>query len=96
MAEFELNIYGIDDEISKSFQTDKIRWGVYLQALELQKSIKNKSMDEQMIQINSFIKKIFPGLTDEDIVNADGDDVINTFLQLINKTSKIGVNSKNV
>lgn len=96
MAQFELNIYGADDEIINHFETDFVRWGIFLQALEVQKSLNKKSATEQIEIINNFVKKIFPNLTNEDLENADVDDVMNTFKQLINKANKIGVNSKNV
>ena len=35
MAQFELNTYGKDDEILNTFATDRVRWGVFMQALEL-------------------------------------------------------------
>lgn len=97
MAQFELNIYGANDEITKTFSTDRVRWGVYMQALELEKELKNKTVSEQFNAINQFIKKIFPELTDEDLDNADGDDVFNTFKQLIRKTNLIngGGSTKN-
>lgn len=95
MAMFELCIYGNNDEIIKKFETEKVRWGVYMQALELQEGLADKPAVEQFKQINAFVKKIFPTLTDDDLENADSDDVINTFRQLLNKANKIGGNSKN-
>lgn len=97
MAQFELNTYGENDEILKTFTTDKVRWGVFMQALELQETIANKSAAKQFTAINTFVKKIFPELTDADLENADADDVLNTFKQLIAKAQKIGGgdNSKN-
>ncbi len=95
MAQFELNTYGTDDEILKTFATDRVRWGVFMQALELEESIKSKTAREQFEAINTFIKKIFPDITDKDLENADADDVLNTFKQLITKANKIGGNSKN-
>lgn len=95
MAAFELNIYGKDDEIVKTFTTDKVRWGVFLQALEVQEGLADKTPAEQFDIINRFVKKLFPDLTDKDLENADIDDVMNTFKQLINKANKIGGNSKN-
>lgn len=95
MAAFELNIYGKDDEIIKTFATDKVRWGVFLQALEVQDGLEEKSTAEQFDIINRFVKKIFPDLSDKDLENADIDDVMNNFKQLINKANKIGGNSKN-
>lgn len=95
MAVFELNIYGKDDEIINTFATDKVRWGVFLQALEVQEGMKDMSPAKQFETINRFVKKIFPELTDKDLENADIDDVMNTFRQLINKANRIGGNSKN-
>lgn len=94
MAQFELNIYGKNDEIVKRFETDKVRWGVFLQALEVADELEKKSAAEQFALINKFVKKIFPELTDADLENADIDDVMNTFKQLLAKAGKIG-GSKN-
>lgn len=96
MAQFELNIYGKDDEILKTYVTDKIRWGVYLQALELHNNLEQKTAAEQFKQINAFMKKLFPELTDADLNNADSDDILNTFKQLLNKAKGIGGSPKNV
>lgn len=95
MAQFELNIYGSNDEILKHFATDKVRWGVFMQALELQEAISNLDAAEQFEHINKFVKKLFPDLTDADLENADVDDVLNTFKQLLNKANKIGGFRKN-
>ena len=68
-----------------------------MQALELSDGLDNKSGKEQFALINSFVKKIFPDITDADIENADYEDVLNTFKQLINKANRInGGNSKNL
>lgn len=97
MALFELNIYGNDDEILKRFETDKVRWGVYLQATELSENLQDASISEKFKQISAFVKKIFPDLTDDDLENADSEDVLNTFTQLISKANKIktGKDTKN-
>lgn len=96
MAQFELNIYGENDEIIKHFETDRVRWGVFMQALELEESLKGANARAMITEVNKFVKKIFVGLTDEDLNGADADDVLNTFKQLLNKAGKIGGNSKNV
>lgn len=95
MAQFELNIYGNDDEILKTYKTDRVRWGVFMQALELQEGLSEKSAAEQFKLINAFIKKIFPDLSDADLEKADSDDIVNTFSQLIHKSNSIGIKSKN-
>lgn len=96
MAQFELNIYGEDDEILKTYATDKVRWGVYLQAAKLNEEMSGMDAVEQFGVVNSFMSKIFPTLTSEELELADADDVMNTFKQLLRKANKIaGGNSKN-
>ena len=96
MARFELSIYGENDECLKKYETDHVRWGVFLQAVKLQEEIKGKGADEQFAAINEFVKSIFVGLTDEELEKADGLDVVNTFNQLVSAVGKInGGNAKN-
>ena len=95
MAQFELNIYNENDEVVKRFETERVRWGIFMQALELEESLKGAQARDMIAAINQFVKKIFPAITDADIENADVDDVLNTFQQLLRKASKIGGGSKN-
>jgi hypothetical protein len=95
MAQFELNIYGNNDEIVKRFETERVRWGIFLQALELEESMKTATAQSMITAINEFVKKIFPEITDADLENADVDDVMHTFQQLLAKAKKIGVSTKN-
>ena len=90
MAQFELNIYGNDDEVIKHFETDRVRWGIFMQALEVADKLEEKTTAEKFAVINQFVKMIFPSLTDEDLKNADIDDVLNTFKQLLAKAGRIG------
>ena len=94
MAKFELNIYGKNDEILNTYQTDHIRWGLLVSALDLQEAIKDEAPDEQMKAINRFALELFPGMTEEELRNADGIDVINVFAQVGRMANKI--NGKNV
>lgn len=90
---YELNIYGNNDEILKTFGTDRIRWGVLMEALKIKEDI---DAGGQFEIINNFLKKIFPEITDEDLANADYEDVINTFIQICNKAASInGATEKN-
>ena len=95
MAQFELNIYGENDEVVKHFETERVRWGIFVQALELEESLKSATAQDMIAAINEFVKRIFPSITDADLNNADVDDVMHTFKQLLSKAKKIGVNSKN-
>lgn len=94
MGTFELNVYGANDEILKTFATDRIRWGVFLQAVAIHEEIAGSKPEEQYALIGEFIKKLFPGITDADIDNADAYDVLNTFWMLVNKVNSIGGKSK--
>lgn len=93
---FELSIYGEGDELIKKYETDHVRWGVFLEAVKLYEANKDKNADEQFKDISEFIKKIFLGITDEEIEKADGFDVINTFKQLVASVNELNEgNSKN-
>lgn len=96
MAQFELNIYGDDEEILKKHEANVVRWEVFLQALEFYDK-KGKTAAEEFEGVNLFVKKIFPKLTDEELKKASVDDVLNTFKQLIAKARQIkgNGNSKN-
>ena len=89
MALFELPIYGDNDEILTTYKTDKVRWGVFVQAIELQEEIKGASAAKQFKTVSTFVKKIFPNLTDADLEKADFEDVMNTFAQLVAKSNSI-------
>jgi hypothetical protein len=96
MAQFELNIYGGGDEVIKRFETDHVRWGIFVQALELEESLHGADARKMICAVSEFVKKIFPDITDADLANADADDVMNTFKQLLSKAKNIGGGSKNV
>lgn len=94
MSAFDLNVYGKDDEVVKTFSTDVIRWGVFLQAVSIHEEISGKAPEEQFVLVGEFIKKLFPGITDDDIANADAQDVLNTFWLLVGKANRIGAKKK--
>lgn len=94
MNAFELKVYGSDDEVLKTFSTDKIRWGVFLQAVKIHEEISDRDAGEQYELVGEFIKKLFPGITDADIENAEASDVLNTFWMLVNKANRIGAGTK--
>ena len=94
MAKYELTIYGENDEVVKKYETDRVRWGVFLNAIKLQEKIKDKSPALQITMINEFIKSIFVGLTDEELEQADGMDVMNSFKQILSAANGID-SSKN-
>lgn len=90
MAKFELNIYGKDDEIVKTYATDNVLWGFYLEAVKAYEDMQEMPVNEQFEMINGFIKRLFIGLTDDELNCASGDDVMNVFNQLMRKARAIG------
>lgn len=94
MAEFSLNIYGENDEITKTFSTDRVRWGIFIQAYSVQEEVGTQSDAAQIEAINAIMKKLFPSLTEQDLENADSDDVFNTYAQVLRKARKIGTREK--
>lgn len=97
MAKFELTIYGENDEVIKRYETNVVRWGVFLSAVKLSEDLKDKKPTEQFKSISDFMKKIFIGISDEDLEKADYNDIFNTFKQILASANSIGsVNSKNV
>lgn len=90
MAKYELNIYKENDEIEKTYATDNIKWGFYIEAVKAYEDMQNMSETEQFEMINSFVKRMFIGLTDNELERASGDDVMNVFNQLMRKANSIG------
>lgn len=97
MAKLELKIYGENDEIVKEYKTNRVRYGVLLQAIKLNDEMDDKNVGKQMSAISDIMKRVFVGITDEDLACADVTDIFNTFTQIVNFTSEIegNVDSKN-
>lgn len=96
MAKYELPIYGENDEVIKMHQTNICPWAVYIQAAEMQEELQEKSARDQMQAVGEILKAIFVSLTDEELLHADGMDVMNTFKQIVTGGQKIkGGNEKN-
>lgn len=93
--DFELNIYGTNDEIIKTYRTAHVRWGIFTDAIKLHEEISSKSVEEQLAAVSSFMKNIFVGLTDEELQLADAFDVFNTFRMIVNKANSIKGSRKN-
>lgn len=95
MAKYELNIYRENDEIEKTYATDNVLFGFYLEAIKANEDMQEMTPVEQFSMMSKFIKRLFIGLTDEELDRASGDDVINVFNQLMRKANAIG-GKKNV
>lgn len=84
-----LNIYGKDDEIVKTYKTNHIRWRLFTDAIKLNDEIKDAEPATQIAAVGEFIKRIFIGLTDDELELADAFDVFNTFNMIVGKARSI-------
>lgn len=92
---FELNIYGTDDEILKTYSTAHVRWSVFIKAVQLQEKLKDADAAKQFESISEFVLTLFDGMTAEELEKADAFDVMAVFRQLVNKANNIDSGSKN-
>lgn len=95
MAKYELPIYGENDEIVTTHATNIVPWAVFIQAADLQEKLKNKSAVEQMQAVGEILKAVFHNLTDAELLCADGNDVMNTFMQIVTGGQQIKAKPKN-
>lgn len=93
MSRYELRIYGHGDEILKVYETNIVPWGVFVKAAALSDELKNKTMIQQLECVGSLLQSVFIGLTTEELYQADANDVMNVFTQIVRNSNNIG--SKN-
>lgn len=93
MKRFSLNIYGNNDEIVKVYETDRVFYGLIKEVITAQKKLKSitapESLSEEVLavldtMIIPIIKKLFLGITDEELACAELVDIMSTFQQLTN------------
>ena len=97
MAKYELPIYGENDEVIKMHETNICPWAVYIEAADLQETLNGKPAREQMQAVGDILKRVFPKLTEDELLRADGMDVMNTFQQIVTGGQNIkGGKPKNV
>lgn len=94
---FELIIYGENDEVVKTHATDVIRYGILEDALKISEEAEGKGPGEQLKVIYPIMRRVFKGLTEEELKDADIFDVFNVFNQIIKIAKGIegGGNEKN-
>lgn len=89
MARFSLNIYGKNDEIIKTYETEHVRFGVLMQALEI--SEKNLDNAEKLKAAMAIVKALFDGLTDDELAKADTGDVLALYIQVTRMSDLLAV-----
>lgn len=89
MARFSLNIYGKNDEIIKTYETEHVRFGVLMQALEI--SEKNLNNADKLKAAMAIVKALFDGLTDNELAKADTGDVFALYIQVTHMSDLLAV-----
>ena len=92
MALVELNIYNDDNEIIKTYSTNRVRWGVLCKAVELEEKIEGATPAESVGLISDLMATIFPSITSDDLALADFNDMQNVFKMVVNMTGHIQKN----
>ena len=92
MAKFELPIYGENDEIIKKYETDIVRFGILEDAIKI-----SEETQEQLKAITPILQRVFKGLTEEQLKDADLFNVFNVFNQIISLANNLkgSENTKN-
>lgn len=86
MAKFELNVYGENDEILKTYATDKARYGAFEEAIKFIEEAEGKTEAQvNMLAIKmlkNFTMKLFPALTEEEIRLCEISDIVSLAYQV--------------
>ena len=91
MALVELNIYGDNDEIIKTFSTNRVRWGLIVKAVELEEKLEDEktTFRDQVDMLNDFVMSVFPDMSQNDVLMADFNDIKNVFKMISNMAGNI-------
>lgn len=93
MSLITLNIYNDDDEIIKTYSTNRVRWGVLVKAIELEEMTKGDENGVESVKaISDLMFSIFPSITPDDLALADFGDMKNVFRMVVNMTGHIEKN----
>lgn len=96
MGTFTLHIYDENDDIIKTYEQSRVRFGLLEEAIKISEDNKGKKPSEYIGDIKNTVKSIFPDMTDEHMKLADFFDVVNVFKQLQRKADALlGNDSKN-
>ena len=97
MAKFELPIYGENDEVVKEYKTDIVRYGILEDAIKISEESKGGTAEEQLKAVTPILQRVFKGLTEKELKDADLFTVFNVFNQIISLANGLqgNANAKN-
>ena len=83
MAKFELAIYGENDEIVKEYKTDIVKYGILEDAIKISEETKGGTAEAQLKAVTPILQRVFKGLTEAELKDADLFTVFGVFNQII-------------
>lgn len=93
---YSLNVYGENDEIEKTYETDKARYGAFEEAIRFVDEAQGKSEAEKNIlafrMLGRFVKKLFVGLTDDEVSKCEMNDIISLAYEVSGIASPLATN----
>lgn len=91
MSLIELPIYNDDNEIVKTFSTNRVRWGVFVKAIETEERISGDETNaaDAVKLISDLILSVFPSMTADELALADYNDMKNVFAMIVNMSGHI-------
>ncbi len=78
-----LTIYDDQDNVLQTFSTNRIRWGVIEDVVELSEKLEGKNEKQAIEAMGQFLQLVFPTLTKELLRQADVADIKHCFQQII-------------
>lgn len=98
MARFELNIYGENDEIIKTYATDKARYGAFEEAIKFADEAEGKTQAEiNMLafkMLGRFAIRLFPTLTEDEVRLCEIQDLVSLAYQVSGLANPLAEASK--
>lgn len=96
MALFELNVYGANDEVIRTYKTSKIKYGLIEDFISLSKDLEGKNELQQFTLMKPILKTLFTGITDDDLRNVDFIEVTKVIMSMYDAVNKgFGSEEKN-
>lgn len=93
---FKLNVLGEKDKVVKTYETNKIKYGLIEDMVSLSKELDGKSEFEQFSLMKPLLKNMFVGLTDEELRNVEFIEVLAVIKNLMSVANKgFGTEEKN-
>ena len=80
---FKLSILGENDKVVKTYQTSVIKYGLIEDFALMSDQFEGKDILQQFVMLKPILKRMFKGLTDEELADVNIAEVLTLFKQLM-------------